>query len=54
MFFFTRRVKKNILGLSLAEHVQFHVGRFFVPQGEKTTHNKDKVPCCRRLKLPFG
>jgi hypothetical protein len=24
--------------------------RFFALQGEKTICNKDKVPCCRRLK----
>jgi len=23
---------------------------FFRPPGEKTTYNKDKVPCCRRRK----
>src|SRR5947208_10505858 len=24
--------------------------RFFASQGEKTTHNNNKVPCCRRRK----
>ena len=24
--------------------------RFFALRGEKTIHNKDEVPCCRRLK----
>jgi len=28
--------------------------RFFALWGEKTTHNNDKVPCCRRRKLRFA
>jgi hypothetical protein len=32
---------------ALAGHVQFFVYGFFAAQGEKTIHNKSKVPCCR-------
>jgi hypothetical protein len=31
-------------------HFQFRVYHFFARLGEKMIHNKDKVPCCRRLK----
>jgi hypothetical protein len=36
------------VGLLLTEDIQFCVS-FFAPQGEKMTHKKDKIPCCRRL-----
>jgi hypothetical protein len=38
------------LGLSLADDFSILCVSFFAPEGRKTTHNKDKVPCCRRLK----
>jgi hypothetical protein len=47
---FTLRGENNILGLSPAGDLQFFVYRFFAPQGEKTIHFNDTVPCCRRQK----
>src|SRR6266508_967723 len=38
------------VGPSLADDAQFHGCRFFARPDEKTTSNKDKVPCCRRRK----
>ena len=42
------------LGLSLVGDFQSFVGRFFALQGEKTTHNNDKIPRCRNPELDEG
>src|SRR5258706_7803449 len=53
-FFRPAGQKMTYIGPSLADHVQFPVGRFFALAGRKTTHNNDKVPCCRRRKRCEG
>jgi hypothetical protein len=55
LFFFALAERKKEQQQDFRLSMMFYIlCVIFRPAGRKMTHNKHKVPCCRRLKLPFA